>query len=141
MDRPNSFQMTTVPASAGLHMFAVELLQEISYQVIGGNPFTRLLTSQQAHDLGILRAVCKYMNHVNASILFRHLLSITTHTKKYTYKPPTLSSSLAEIVSEHSTNVTIRMEGHDVPTEGSINLYESWLRLLLTSARSVTSLQ
>jgi hypothetical protein len=139
MDSPNSLQMTTAPTSSGFQMFAVELLQEISYQVIGGNPFAQLLTSQQAHDLGILRAVCKYMNHVNAPILFRHLLSVTTDVKEYTYKPPTLSSSLAEMISEHSTNITIRMEGSDSPPDGSIELYESWLRLLLTSARSLTS--
>jgi hypothetical protein len=136
MDRPPA---TTT--STGFQSLALELLQEISYQVIGGNPFTRLLTSQEAHDLGILRSVCKYTNDVNAPILFRHLVSITTSTKTSTYDPPFLSSSLAEIVSMYSTNITIRMEDRDSPPEGSIELYESWLGLFLASARNVTSIQ
>jgi hypothetical protein len=131
----------TASTSAGFQSFAVELLQEISYQVIGRNPSAQLLTSQEAHDLGILRAVCKFMNNVNAPILFRHLLSVTTSKTASTYDPPPLSSSLAEIVSTYLTNITIRMEDRDSPPEGVIELYESWLGPFLASARKVTSVQ
>jgi hypothetical protein len=143
MDERNRFPLTTVtaPTSVGIQSMALELLQEISYQVIGRIPLTQLLTSEEAHDLGILRAVCKYMNDVNAPILFRHLVSVTTSKRPSTYNPPALSSSLTEIISVCSTNITIRMEDRDSPSEGSIELYESWLGLFLTSARNVTSVQ
>lgn len=127
--------------SAGFHSLAPELLQEIGYQVIGSHPSNRLLTSQEASDLGILRSVCKYMNNVNAPILFRHLISATNHQTTSTYSPPELSPQLADIISAHSTNITIRMEGEGNPPEGCIEVYEPWLAHFLASARSLVAVQ